>query len=157
MTTIVANLECMAADQRCTSGGPICHTQKLHRIGDSVFGFAGDAMLALILVKWLGTKRDPLQLYKLIPEAHRDSVDVLELSPKGLAFWNGWGVPMPLLDQAYAIGSGAMSALQAVRLGKSPEEAIHLAPPLDECSGVLTAPVVEYLLPKELKPRRKRG
>ena len=46
---------------------------------------------------WLATARDPLELYKLIPDAHRDSVDVLELSKDGLAFWSGWGARIPLI------------------------------------------------------------
>lgn len=153
MTTIVANLECMAADQRCTGGGPICHVQKLHRIGHSIFGIAGDAVIGVIIIEWLRGRRNPLQLYRLVPESHRTDVDILELSPEGLAYWNGWGVRMPLLDASFAIGSGALPALQALRLGKSPEEAVALVPPLDECSGVLSSVAVEKLI----KPRRKRG
>ena len=153
MTTIVANLEEMAADQRCTSSGPMCHVRKIHRIGDSLFGFAGDAVLALHVVKWLGTKRDIAQLYKLIPESHRDSIDILELSPKGLSFWNGWGIPMPLLDATFAIGSGAMVALNALRMDRSPAEAVLQAMQLDECSGLFSEPQVEKLNPE---PKRKR-
>lgn len=157
MTTIVSNLECMAADQRCTGGGPMCHVKKIHRVGDSLFGFAGDAVLALHIIKWLGGKRDPIQLYKLIPEAHRSDVDVLELSPDGLAFWNGWGVRMPLLDATFAIGSGAMAALQALRMNSSPEEAVLHAMKMDEMSGAISSPSVEYLLPPELTKRKRRG
>jgi hypothetical protein len=115
VTTIVANLECMAADQRVTGGGAIAHVQKIHRIKSSLFGFAGDSHLAIHVLGWLKGKRDPLELYKLIPDAHRDSVEVLELSPKGLAVWTGWGVALPLLDACYSIGSGSMVALQALR------------------------------------------
>lgn len=154
MTTIVANLECMAADQRCTGAGPMCHVSKIHRIGDSLFGFAGDAILAQHIIKWLGTKRDVGQLYKLIPESQRDSIDVLELSSQGLAFWNGWGVRLPILDATFAIGSGAMAALQALRLNSSPAEAILHAMALDECSGLFSEPQVERLF---IGPKRKRG
>lgn len=145
MTTIVANRECMAADQRCTSGGPMCHVQKLHRIKNALYGFAGDSMLAVHLLAWLKGKRDPLELYKLIPDAHRDSVEILELSAQGLALWTGWGARLPLLDDAYAIGSGSMPALQALRMGATPGEAITHAMRLDECSGTLVEPHVEAL------------
>lgn len=155
MTTIVANLECMAADQRCTGGGPMCHVKKIHRIGDSLFGIAGDSMLGLHIIKWLSGKRDPAHLYKLIPDAYRSDVDVLELSPTGLAFWNGWGVRLPLLDATFAIGSGAMSALQALRMNCNPQEAVLQAMKLDEMSGTLTTPEVEYLLPPELTRKRR--
>jgi hypothetical protein len=156
MTTIVANLECMAADQRVTSSGPICHVKKLRRIGKSIFGFSGDVMLALIMIEWLNGKRDRAQLHKLIPDAHRDSVDLLELSPEGLHFWNGWGVRMAILDATYAIGSGAMPALTALRMNCTPQQALLHSPPLDECSGLLSEPEVEYLLPPELVKKRKR-
>lgn len=156
MTTIVANLECMAADQRVTSAGPICHVKKLHRIGDSIFGMAGDSILCMHFLRWLGTKRDIAQLYKIIPESHRDSIEVLELAPEGLGFWNGWGVRLPLLDATYAIGSGAMPALQALRMNCTPQEAVLQAMKLDECSGILSAPEVEYLIPPELR-RKRRG
>lgn len=156
MTAIVADTErgVMAADKRCTSAGPICHVTKIFRVGKSLFGIAGDVMLALHIIKWLEGKRDPAQLYKLIPDAHRNDVDILELAEDGLAFWNGWGVRMPILDKTAAIGSGSMPALQALRLGKDAEEAIRLAFPMDECSGGDVQ--VEYLLPPELS-RRKRG
>ena len=125
----------MAADTRVTSCDPICHTTKISRIGKSVFGFAGDVMLALHVLKWLGTRRNPLDLYRLVPESHRNAVDILELAPDGLFFWNGWGTRMPILDETAAIGSGAMGALQALRLGHSPEEAVLATFPLDEASG----------------------
>jgi hypothetical protein len=130
----------------------MCHVTKIHRIGDSLFGFAGDAVLCRHLIKWLGTKRDVAQLYKLIPESQRDSIDALELSPSGLSFWNGWGIALPLLDATFAIGSGAMPALQALRLNCSPAEAVLRAMQLDECSGSFPEPQVERLQ----RPKRKR-
>ena len=153
MTTIVANLEEMASDQRCTSGGPICHVSKMRRIGTGIYGFAGDTILALHVLKWLEGKRDPLQLYKLIPESLRDSIEVLELSRDGLAIWNGWGIRLQLLDATYALGSGAMPALQALRMNCTPAEAVLQAAKLDECSGLISEPQVEKLNPE---PKRKR-
>jgi hypothetical protein len=132
----------------------MCHVQKLHRIGQSVFGWSGDAVIALAFVEWLSSARNKPTLYKLIPEAYRDDISVLELSPQGLAYWNGWGVRMPLLDATYAIGSGAMAALQALRLNASPQEAVLHAMQLDECSGALSEPAVEPLYVP--KPKRKR-
>lgn len=158
MTTIVANLEEMAADQRCTSGGPMCHVTKMRRIGNSVFGFAGDTILAMHVLKWLEGKRDPLLLYKLIPESHRDSIEVLELSREGLSIWTGWGIHLRLLDATYALGSGAMPALQALRMNCSPAEAVLQAMQLDECSGTLSEPQVEKLNPERpLSRKRKHG
>lgn len=155
MTTIVANLECMAADQRLTSGNPPCRTHKIRRIGDSLYGGCGNWSLVLVFLDWFDKpKRDLMRLYRLIPEDSRCEFEVLELSPTGLARWDGWGMKTPLLDKFYGIGTGGQSAMQAVKRGLSPEEAVSETLSLDECSG---GPVeVEFLLPPELRPKRKR-
>lgn len=156
MTTICANLECLAADQRLTSGGPPCRTKKIRRIGDCIYAGAGEWSLVLVFFDWLAApKRDPLRLYRLIPEEHRDSFDVMELSPKGIALWTGWGARIELLDKFYAIGSGGPAAMQAMKQGKAPDEAVSETFSLDECSGGTVE--IEYLLPPELRTKRKRG
>ncbi len=156
MTTIVANLECMAADQRLTSGNAPARTRKIIRIGDSLYGGAGNWSLVLVFLDWIKTpKKDLIRLYRLIPEDSRHEFEVLELSPTGLAIWDGWGVRIPLLDKFYGIGSGGMSAMQGVKRGLSPEEAVSETFSLDESSGGSVE--VEYLLPPELRGKRKRA
>lgn len=158
MTTIVATLEWMAADQRCTGDGPICHAKKMHRVGDSIFGLAGDCMAGLAVIEWLRTKRrNKAALYKMFGEdvQWRYEFVLMELSDEGLALWNAWGVRMPLLDKSYAIGTGALTALEAIDNGLAPEDAIRKAAKRDEYSGLITEPEVEYLLPPELRKRKK--
>jgi hypothetical protein len=149
----------MAADQRMTSGGPIAHVTKIHRIGDSLYGLAGEIEPGLVFLEWLTGKRDKMRLYKLYGEdvEVRSHFEILELSSQGLALWSGWGVRIPILDTSYAIGTGAMSALSHVKEGESPEKAIRRAAILDECSGVFMSPQVEWLLPPELQPKKKRS
>lgn len=155
MTTVVANLECMAADQRLTSGNPPCRTRKIRRIGDSLYGGCGNWSLVLVFFSWYeAPKRDLTRLHRLIPEDHRHEFEVLELSPAGLAVWDGWGARIQLLDKFYAIGSGGLSAMQAIKRGLPPEEAVSETFSLDEASGGTVE--VEYLLPPELR-KRKRG
>jgi hypothetical protein len=141
----------MAADQRITGSGPLAHINKIYRIKGSLFGFCGDTFLAMHLLTWLKGNRDPLELYKLIPDAHRDDVGALELAKDGLAIWSGWGARLPLLDISYAMGTGSMVALQALRTGSSPAEAIAHAARMDECSGAFVEPQVEVL------EKKKRG
>lgn len=158
MTTIVANLECMAADQRVTGDGPICHVKKMHRIGNSIFGLAGDVMAGMAVIEWLKTpKRNRAMLYKIFGEdvQWRYEFVLMELSPEGLALWNAWGVRMPLLDAVYGIGTGASVAVDAIENGVAPDEAIRRAIKRDEYSGLLTEPEVEYLLPPELTRKRR--
>lgn len=155
MTTIVANLECMAADQRLTSGNAICRTHKIRRIADSLYGGCGNYSLVLLFIAWLeAPKRDILRLHRMIPEDSRHEFEVLELSPQGLALWDGWGVRVPMLDKFYGVGSGGFSAMQAIKRGLSPEEAVSETFSLDEASGGTVE--VEYLLPPELRTKRKR-
>lgn len=158
MTTICATREWMAADQRATDDGPMCHVKKLRYIGDSIFGMAGDCHIAMVVLKWLETpKRNPKALYEMFGEkdiAWRYEIVLLELSPDGLALWNGWGVKLPILDDTYAIGTGAHAALAALDRGASPEECIQQAAKRDQYSGVFVQPEVLHLLPKG---RRKRG
>lgn len=157
MTTIAANLECMAADQRLTGDGPIARTRKIRRIADSLYGGCGHWSVCLILLEWLekDVKRDRIRLHRQIPEDFRSDVAVLELSPSGLALWDGWGTRTALLDKFYVVGSGGQSAMQAMRRGLSPAEAVSETFPLDENSGGTVEE--EYLLPPELRPKRKRG
>ena len=68
--------------------------------------------------------------------------------------WSGWGVAEKVNDPFYAIGSGGMAALEAMRSGFTPEEAVRRAISHDENTG---SPIqTEYLLPPELAPKRRR-
>ncbi len=151
MTTIAVKDGVMAADTLVTCGGPYTHMNKIQRIGTvSIAGICGEAFLGAILLDWLRTKRNPAMLHKIIPPDSRDSADVIELTPGGIVLWNGWGVPLRLLDKQYAIGSGAMAAMSAMLNGDSAEQAVRMATRMDEYSGL---PIqVERLKP----PKRKR-
>lgn len=132
MTTIAANLKQMAADTALVTGGPIATVSKIHRIRESIFGEAGAGFECLLLIEWLKGKRDRRALQKMPDEFQRDDVYILELSPTGLALWNGWGIRMPIADECYSIGSGSMAAMAALRAGADPEEAVKIAAELDE-------------------------
>lgn len=152
MTTIAANRECMAGDQRMTDAGPFGHTLKIQRIGLSLFGMCGEAHRCHVLLEWLKTpQRNRPQLYKAFAdEDGRYAIELMEISPGGIFLWNGWGVPLPILDKHWAIGSGAMAAMAAMKAGHDPEEAVRIAAQLDEATG---PPIqVEYLK----QPKRKR-
>ena len=158
MTTIVATREWMAADQRATDDGPLCHVKKIHYIGDSIFGMAGDCHAAIVVLQWLNSKRDRLALYKMFGDEAiewRYECVLLELSHDGLALWNGWGVRLPILDDTYAVGTGAHAALAALDRGASAEECIAQAAKRDQYSGIFREPEVLHLLPPKLKRRGK--
>jgi hypothetical protein len=155
MTTIVANLECMAADTRVVNEGPIYNANKIFRVGESLCGTAGDAFASLAFLDWFGGKRNIQALRKLFEHEDKASFVILELNPQGLFLWNGWGFSEALHNKSYAIGSGSMSAMNSMLRNESPEEAVRSTFPLDENTG--GAVQIEYLLPPELAPKRKRG
>lgn len=132
MTTIAASLTEMAADSALVTGGAVATVSKIHRIGKSIFGEAGSGFECLLLIEWLKGKRDRRALLKMPDAFERDDVYILELSPDGLALWNGWGIRMPIKDECYAIGSGSMAAMAALKAGANPEEAVKIAAELDE-------------------------
>lgn len=159
MTTIAANRECMSADTRVSiETGQHYPATKIFRVGESLFGTAGHAMMCLVMIEWLKTARNRQQLYKQWSEENyfREEVWILELNPRGLFLWDGWGVPEQVLSDHMAIGSGAKSALAVMAVGKGPEEAVRVATQIDIYSN---PPIqTEWLLPPELvkKKRRKR-
>lgn len=155
MTTLAVNRECIAADTRVVTGGSYYHASKLFRVGQSILGTAGDGFACLGFVEWFKSpRRNPGQLHKMFGEIDRHEIIVIELNPGGIYLWNGWGFPERINDPYYATGSGGMAALEAMRDGKQPEEAVRRAISHDENTG---GPVeVEYLLPPELLPKRKR-
>jgi hypothetical protein len=147
----------MAADQRATDDGPpLCHTKKIHWVKDSIFGLAGDVMAGLAVLEWMKyPKRKRETLYKMFGDdvAWRYEFVLMELSSEGLALWNAWGVRMPILDDKYAIGTGAPVALEVVEAGGTPEEGVRRAIKRDQFSGLyLPDPDVAYLdTPRHLR------
>lgn len=156
MTTIAANLECMAADTRVTEDGcaPFPAT-KIFRVGQSLFGSAGHGDMCLVMIEWLKTSRNRMALYKQWGDYDRDQIALLELNPKGLFRWTGWGIPEQVIGvKHYAIGSGQVAALKGMDKGESPEEAVRGAVNYDIYTG---NPIqVEYLLPPELTRRKRK-
>jgi hypothetical protein len=145
----------MAADSRVSAeGAPFYHADKIFRIGDSLFGTAGDGMMGLLMIDWLrGTRKNRLSLYKLWDDYERSAFWILELNHSGLYLWDGWATPEKLNDDRYAVGSGAMSAIAALDTGVSLEDSVKRACGYDQYSG---PPVqVEYLIPPELKRKRR--
>lgn len=148
----------MAADTRVSfETAPHYSANKIFRVGESLFGTAGDGFMCLVMVEWLKTARNRMNLYKQWNDYERDAIALLELNPRGLFLWDGWGVPEKIHGSRFAIGSGAQAAMRALDTGSTPEEAVKGAADYDIYTA---APVqVEYLLPPELarKGRKRRG
>jgi len=155
MTTVVANLEGMAADTRVSvDGSAFYHANKIFRIGNSLFGTAGDGMMCLVMLEWLrSSQRSRHALYRHWTEnTERSACWLLELSPGGLFIWDGWGCPEKINEKRYAIGSGQLPALTKLDDGGSLEDAVRAGAKYDQYSGL---PIqVEWL--KTVPGKRKR-
>lgn len=155
MTTVAITREAIAADTRVVTGSSFYHAPKIFRAGQSLLGTAGAGFACLAFVEWFKSpRRNPQVLHKIFGEYDRDDILIAELNPSGIFLWDGWGYPERINDSFYSIGSGAMAALEAMRSGADPDDAVRRAIAHDENTG---SPVqIEYLLPPELSPKRKR-
>lgn len=168
MTTIAANLECMAADRRVSDSdendaftGWSYPARKIFRIGNSLYGTSGHGSMCLVFIEWLKTNRSRHALYRILGDEDRCAFRVLELrsaphrrGKATLHVWDGWGIPEQVLADHIAVGSGAKAACALLDKGEGPEGAIRGAMPHDFFTG---GPIdVEWLLPRELLPARRK-
>lgn len=128
MTTIVATLESMAADQFVTYAPSYHGDTKIWIARGSIWGAAGDCEACLRFKNWtLGRGPRP----KTTPEDPDDKdgakVEVLQLSPKGLFLYNGDSPPDAVKEPFYAIGSGGGYAVGALSAKATLAEALDIA------------------------------
>lgn len=146
MTTVAAKDGCMAADTQLT-GDYRLRAQKIVQLADgTLVGGAGTWHRCWAAMCWLlgGEQGDPPKL--------KDAC-LLIMKPDGSLWMAEEEFPaFPLLDREAAIGSGAASAITAMRGGMSAGEAVKTACRID-CGS--SDPVQMLRLPKK-KPARKR-
>lgn len=144
MTTIAFRDGIIAADSRMTysteAGGSRKHLcTKLYRnqitegkrTFDVIIATAGQSSPALVFVDWYGSG-------KPIPDVllNIDSdFTCLILRPDGLYEADAFCRPDKIIEDFYAVGSGAKEAMTAMRCGKSAVEAVRLAAQSDPYTG----------------------
>jgi hypothetical protein len=129
MTTVICDRRGMAADMRIC-GNITFKSPKIHRVNGALIGFCGDAEQALKFIEW----RRNSDLRPTFNES--GSFEALELSADGrLTLWGTELVGTPVLDDFYAIGSGAMCALAAMAMGAGLKRAIQIASRFDPNTG----------------------
>ena len=135
MTTIACNLKEMAGDSCVTYddigvGTGQYSSKKVHRIGKSIFGERGESTAEVpILLEWIRGGCKPKRRPTLTKSA---DFFLLELSPSGIFLWTHHLAREPVLEQNFALGSGAKAALYCMRyLGMSPRKAVEEAAKVD--------------------------
>jgi hypothetical protein len=133
VTTVAYRDGVIAADRRI---GGWMNGPKLFRLKDgSVFSGAGDLDDVLEVLHWLkaGAKEAGKPALADVP----DGSDFLLACPNGKAYWltSPWLRRVEILDEFYAIGSGAQYALGAMAAGASAKRAVEVACKFDEGTG----------------------
>ena len=154
MTTIASDRKSMAADSQVSwDYHKGFKTPKLFRIGNSIYGLAGDNW-GNVFIEWAKTGFNE----KKKPQIH-DSIwddvdfDVLELAPTGLYLWDKHFVRVELKDDNYSIGSGSKFALVFMRkMNMSPAEAVKECCTIDDYTK---EPVDVMELKTDDKPTKK--
>lgn len=128
MTTIAANREVMAADSKCTVDSVSFHTPKIFRKKGALIATAGDCGPGNRFLEWYGSRR------KKKPDIGADEdFEALVLTAKGLIYYGKDFEPVPIASGVFAIGSGSVAALTAMKVyGATPEQAVEAACVIDE-------------------------
>lgn len=132
MTTIAWDGRVLAADSQCEIGSLKFRTRKIGRLKDGrLYGFAGDADYGLAVVAYLNGETEK-------PE-HEDKDDwssfmLIDLEQHIFRLERRF-MPIEILEDFHAIGSGRDFAIAAMYLGKSAVEAVKIAALFDSSTG----------------------
>lgn len=113
----------VAADSQVSGGVPQT-TQKLVRVKGAIIGVAGDLEEATRFVNWYKDRR------KAIPQFSREEDDDWEaivVTKSKVEWWGPGGVPIPITEPYYAIGTGAEYAIGVLDMGHTIDDAMRVA------------------------------
>jgi len=142
MTTIAYRFNILAADSQIsvdTEGGGSrkFKCEKLYNKDGAIIALAGDSTSGLIFLDWYGTGKRPSS--RLI-DGDADFT-ALVLRRDGLFEYDKWCRGDKILEEFYAIGSGAKAALGAMHMGADAVRAVEIACLIDTYSS----PPVKHL------------
>jgi len=158
MTTIAYRRGILAADSLACTETQKSLCQKLYRrivtIGgvsqEAIIATAGESSSGLRFLDWYCGERETTPEIFVTGGAE---FNVLVLTRDGLFEYDAWCRGEKIIDDVYAIGSGAACAMGAMRAGASAKRAVQIACGIDPYSG---PPVLSmYLRPSRPKPANK--
>ena len=145
MTTIAANLKCMAADSRGALGGGVFYqADKIRKVKKMIVGACGNGSDCNRFLEWASRDfKEPTPRWKEKLNDN-DSIVGLVLKPDGLYLYvPSDPEPEKINSPCFAIGTGGQAAIVAMRLGKTPAEAIEAVFEVDYFTG---PPILEIEL-----------
>jgi hypothetical protein len=158
VTTIAYRRGVLAADSLACTETQKSLCQKLYRrivtIGglsqEVIIATAGESSPGLRFLDWYCGERESTPEIFVTGDAE---FNVLVLTRDGLFEYDAWCRGEKIIDDVYAIGSGAAAAMGAMRAGASAKRAVQIACTIDPYTG---PPVLSmYLKPLRSKPAHK--
>jgi ATP-dependent protease HslVU (ClpYQ) peptidase subunit len=154
MTTIIADSKrkIMVSDSKCTYGDTHFRMQKIYQMPDgTLIGFSGSVSEATKFVNWW---IDGANIANK-PNFGEESFDALVLDDSGINLWDSNLIKIRIIQDFFAVGSGAQFALGALRAGADPVRAVEIAAQEDNNSG-LPIDSVTYVRLDRKKISKKR-
>lgn len=149
MTTIAANLECLAADSMASDNFADFPVHKARVIGGSIYGGCGSVVGFTKFLDWV-ERGKPKKKPKHEREEH---FTVLELNSRGLWLWENTYIPYQIPRPFHAIGAGGQAAVALMmHAGATPQEAVDKS--CDVVPSACARPVHVFRLVDVSKRRR---
>lgn len=126
VTVIAWDGKTLAADKRACNNGLARTTTKIHRVGDVLVAFSGDAAQGREMLAWVTAGRQVADF----PASQRDEnkwATLIVVDEHGLSVYEQTPYPIPFEDGYFASGSGRDFALAAMHCGKTAAEAVEVA------------------------------
>jgi ATP-dependent protease HslVU (ClpYQ) peptidase subunit len=133
MTTILASKKhrVMVGDSYASGGGSGFSTIKVFNIGDRLVGFCGNLTHGLKFIEWLKHGTAITNVY----DKEEHTFEALVMDSTGIHYYDNELISAEVMEDIYAIGSGAPYALGAIDAGASPKKAVEIAANRDDGSG----------------------
>lgn len=138
MTTIAANLKCMASDSLVSLGGGLSYpADKIKKVKKMIVGAGGNGGDCSRFLDWAARDfKEPAPKWQCKPNDD-ESILALVLKQDGLyAFTTSMPEPEKINAPFYAIGTGGTAARVAMKRGATPAEAVEDACEVDGYSGL---------------------
>lgn len=133
MTVIAFDGRTLAADRRCTRGGTVYATRKIHRVGNLLIGLSGGSDFCVAFLEWFKAGR-PCDAFP-DTQKHDDYACALVIEGGKAFTYDRTPYPVEMLEPICAIGSGREVALGAMTAGASARDAVLAASRWMECCG----------------------
>lgn len=142
----------MAADKRAHDGALSFPVTKIHKIGNTIVGVAGELDHCLVLLDWFRGGRDPEKWPAV--QATDNWVRLMYVLETGECYEiNKVCFPIRVERRFHAIGSGAELAIASMHLGETAAGAVAIASEYDPSCGE----GIDVLSFKEPRPPAAKG